>query len=192
MRLDTSAPGRGAGQDRVLGGRVALVGLVAAVLALYVVHGSLPTNPLSLPLERSSTLRAFVPEGWGFFTASPRDTTPLPLRRGPSGVWTSVAAGALAVPADAFGADRVRRAQGTEIALVLHDVPKGSWSTCREAPAACLERLPVFGTRSDVSPGKTICGDIGFVRQEVLPWAWRSAAGQTVMPSQVLRLRVAC
>ncbi len=89
-----------------------------------------------------------------------------------------------------MGLNRLGRSQGTELAILVQQVPPAGWSDCRQAPAVCLSRLPGNRTIADTSTHRTVCGDVGLVVQQVLPWAWRDL--RTVMPSRVARVRVAC
>ncbi|MFC7709937.1 SdpA family antimicrobial peptide system protein [Micromonospora lupini] len=153
---------------------------------------SLPPNPLSPPQQDQQKVRLFIPQGWGFFTISPRRAQLSPMRPASGGGWTDAGAGHLAVPADGFGVNRIRRAQGTEMALLLRGVRAGDWTPCSEQPGQCLAAVRPLGRVHNLAARPTLCGPVGFVRQEPLPWAWRASAGRTVMPSSVLRLEVAC
>jgi sporulation delaying protein A len=198
MAIDTRPPPvraepvpTGADQDwRVLRGRLGALALLVLVLVGYVAVTALPAHPLSPAPTQKVRLQTFLPEGWGFFTISPRRPQ-LRALRPDGGSWISADAGHLAVPAAAFGVNRVRRAQGTEIALLLRDVPAEAWTSCAGDPDACLSRLAALGTVDNGAVRPSLCGSIGFVRQEPLPWSWRSAP-RTVMPSSALRLEVRC
>ncbi|MGO4875593.1 SdpA family antimicrobial peptide system protein [Pedobacter psychrotolerans] len=47
--------------------------LCAGLLILTVFFSSLPSNPMNLALKRPKAFLALVPEGWAFFTRSPRE-----------------------------------------------------------------------------------------------------------------------
>lgn len=175
-----------------LGRLVTVMAAVATVLVLYVVQAALPAAAFALPGVSRSKVKSLMPEGWSFFTANPRATPTIPYGLGRDGQWHSLGAGVMSEPDDLFGLNRTQRAQGTEIALVLDGVPSTSWSSCSISPQTCLSELRLQGTLRNSAVHKTLCGDVGFVRQEVLPWAWRSGSKSTTMPSQVLRVAVTC
>lgn len=177
---------------RMVCSRLAALAAVAAALALYVMHTALPTNPLSASPQEQVTVRMFLPEGWGFFTISPRLPQLVAMRPTQDGRWVAADAGHLAVPADGFGMNRVRRVQGTEMALLLSGVRGSDWAACSDEPSVCLDNAAVLGRVRNRAVRPTLCGPVGFVRQEPLPWAWRESADRTVMPSSVLRLEVSC
>ncbi len=177
--------------DRRLGRRVLAVAAVALVFVAYVAHGALPVTPFSLPLtgERQYA-RAFAPQSWAFFTRSPRTAELAAVGRGADGSWRRLSPGSLAVPADMMGLDRIRQAEEMHIRNLRAQVPDSAWSPCEGAPTGCLSRLSAGTTVVNYSTRRELCGDVGLILQEVLPWAWRDLP--TVMPSRVARLTVTC
>jgi antimicrobial peptide system SdpA family protein len=184
-------PGTGSQEaaDRQLGRLTVAAAAIAAGLALWAVHAAMPPNAIQLPLESSRTVQTLLPQGWAFFTADPTEVFPQAYELGPGGRWIG-AGGPLAVSSDLFGLDRSRRAQGTEIALLLQGVPAAAWHNCSTGPVACLSAWPAAIHVVNTSTLQNLCGDVGFVEQQMLPWAWRGTG--TVMPSQVVRVEVTC
>jgi antimicrobial peptide system SdpA family protein len=177
-------------EDQALGRQV-LWGLALASLAVvYVLHAALPQNAVALPFENPRGIQQIVPEGWAFFTRSPRTVYPIVYRRGDDGRWRLWSRKTLATPDQLMGLDRTQRSEGTVMALILDQVSAQKWSNCTQDPAVCLSRQSAPLTLSNPSSHREICGMNGFVMQEVLPWAWRSSG--TVMPSRVLAARVMC
>lgn len=173
-----------------LGFLTIVLGIFATVLAVYVTHSAIPNNPVKLPLEHPTAAREIMPEGWAFFTSSPETVYPQAMIRDARGGW-HFEEESIAVPSGLFGVDRSQRARGTELSLVLATAPPHQkWSSCSGAPAICLAKLPVMAHLVNHSHLRDICGSVGFVRQEVLPWAYRRTG--TIMPSKVLRAWVAC
>lgn len=188
MEPDTATHGELARRGRA----VAIVSIVAAILVAYIAQAALPKSTFGLPGVSRTAVKVMVPEGWSFFTASPRAPSTVAYVLDANGSWRPLGEGVLSQPGDLFGANRTWRAQGSEMALVLAGVRSNAWATCTLHPQLCLSGLHVQATLKDTARHKTICGDIGFVRQEVLPWAWRKASTTTIMPSRVFRARVTC
>jgi len=182
--------GSSADLDVRLGRRVATVAATALLFVAYVLLAALPAKPFSLPGPDTKAVRGFVPQGWAFFTKSPRSMWAQVYRHQPDGGWQDITMGPLAQPRYTMGLDRAPRAQGTEVAMLLSLLPKQAWRDCERPPTACLSEAPPVGTVTNRSNRHTVCGDIGVVQQEVLPWAWRDAP--TTMPSKVVRVRVTC
>jgi antimicrobial peptide system SdpA family protein len=171
--------------------RVGVVAALVAFIAVLVVNIELPSHPTGATEQHRNLLRVFIPEGWSFFTLSPRKSLPEPMRLR-DGHWESAAAGPNAAVADGFGVDRIRRAQGTEIALILAAAPRDAWTTCDHDMIECLSAVSVTYPAVDAAARPSLCGDIGLVDQQPLPWAWRRAERSTVMPSKVIRMEVRC
>jgi antimicrobial peptide system SdpA family protein len=173
-----------------LGRQVATVAAVALVAVLYAVHAALPVTPFGLPFDDRQTVRTFVPQGWAFFTKSPRSPEPTVYGYDPDGSWRTLSFGPQATPGNLMGLDRLGRSQGTELAIILNRLPAKAWSNCDQQPVDCLSGLQPRYTVVNYSTHRSICGDVGVSVQEVLPWAWRNLPA--VMPSKVARMTVAC
>jgi antimicrobial peptide system SdpA family protein len=178
---------------RRLGGLAfALIGFVL-VLCVYAVHAQLPPNAVRLPYEQSIRPHAqrFLPEGWAFFTRSPRESDLVSYTRDGSGAWRL----ALLAPHSEFrnvlGFARASRAQGVEMGTLTGILRKDDWRECRSPVAECLERAPALAA-TNVSPVPSLCGDVGLVRRPPVPWAWSGSGREITMPGTVVRLEVAC
>ncbi len=178
---------------RAFGGLTIAVFASAIVVALYAVHGSMPYNPVELPLERPSIARAVTPESWKFFTRNPREASVTPLVRETNGSWR--------MPSELFGTSasapfsRWARSHGLELGIVMDSVPKGSWSECDRAPAECLDELAAEGRLhrlDNPSPSPVVCGRVGLVSQVPVPWAWARKGKKIDMPSKVVVVEVQC
>jgi antimicrobial peptide system SdpA family protein len=176
--------------DRRLGRQIGLVTLVAAIAVIYVGTAALPATPYQLPfITDTRTVSLIVPEGWAFFTRSPREPEP-EVYAAEGGGWRRVSVGALAVPDTLMGLNRTTRSQGTEIAILTEQIPPAAWAACSGQPTQCLSAAHPTTTVVNMSTHRTVCGDIGIVIQEVTPWAWHEL--RPVMPSQVVRVSVRC
>lgn len=172
------------------GQRVAVVLLLAAVLVTYVVHAALPATPFPLPGPSQLSVSTILPEGWAFFTKSPRSESLMVFQRTPDGDWEDITNLAQPGPRGLMGLNRRDRSQGTELALLLAGLDQEDWQACEREPTACLSTLTDSDHLVNRSTHHSVCGEVGFVLWEVLPWAWRDAP--TVMPSKVVRGHVTC
>ncbi len=178
--------------SRVLGVASLVLGAFWVTVMGYVLHATFPFNPVKLPDEAGVNARLWSPQGWKFFTRSPREDWLLPFRRADDG-WQRASLGPNARFDAYFGISRAPRAQGIEIGLLLHDVEKGMWDKCTDDPVRCLERSPIKRTLRNKTPQPTLCGLIGFALQEQVPWAWAySRATPPRMPSRIAKFEVKC
>jgi antimicrobial peptide system SdpA family protein len=170
--------------------------LVLVFWGFFIAHvalSALPYASIRLPLNNIFDISNLMPEGWGFFTRSPRqDRILLYHKRNAS--WTSAALPPLGQLRYAMGWDRAPRAQSVEMAILLAapNTPL-HWASCKFEPRACLEQTEGSGVRvKNRNPLPTLCGEVGIVKQPPTPWAWRDASRPVIMPSQVARLEIEC
>lgn len=173
-------------------GAFALALSAAWLLVLaYVAFAALPYNPIRLPGANAVRLQVFAPEGWAFFTRSPRqDRAYVFALHG--GRWRSALLTPHSRPSNAFGLDRRSRAQGVEMGMLMDQLAPGALGGCRGELVACVSRAPFLGTIRNPSPEPTLCGPVGVALQPPVPWAWSRARTPVNMPARVGRVEVAC
>ncbi|MFE7410246.1 SdpA family antimicrobial peptide system protein [Streptomyces laurentii] len=173
---------------------IAAVCVVWAVIVLYVAQEQLPKNAITLPAQKEArhTVINMAPQGWAFFTKSPRDVEVVPYGNR-SGRWQPLSMTPHSSPKNAFGLDRASRAQGVEIAMVLSAAKKADWHPCERDRESCLTK---FGTPArtikNTSPEPSLCGTVGLLQERPTPWAWRDLVDDTHTPERVMVLRVTC
>lgn len=167
---------------------------VTSLFWLYIfamaIHAIMPVNPITrLPLQKEINIPSWFPQGWGFFSKDPRD---------PYFSVVNISDSALAVawpnslPENYFGLNRYGRSQGIEAGLLISKVPEKDQSECKESPYLCLTKSKVAMELENTSPDPTICGDIGFIFQEPIPWAWSKNGKKIEMPSKIVRVSITC
>jgi len=191
---DTATPTKRAIGSARVGAVVVGLSVLWLTFGIYVVHTRMPTTALTLPAESQLKLVMvlFVPEGWAFFTKSPRDDRLLAFVRNADGEWTDANRGPNAEARNWFGIDRTSRAQGPEIGLLISRVPGKAWQPCAGDPKPCLDSSAVAFTGQSPSPTPTLCGSVGIALQEPLPWAWYGARDQVRLPSRIAKLEIRC
>ncbi|GAB2926597.1 SdpA family antimicrobial peptide system protein [Streptomyces sp. NPDC059164] len=175
--------------------------LLIAVIAFwtlvggYVLHTQLPSNAVQLPgqagMER--TVRVVTPQGWAFFTKSPRDAKIEVWTRDSGGKWNDALLAPHSEARNAFGFNRTSRAQGVELGQLQARVSPSAWKTCDDGDLArCLSAFGDPIAAKAPVPRPLLCGAVGVTQQEVLPWAWSDSEGDMKMPGKVAVLEVAC
>lgn len=136
------------------------------------------------PYERD--IKTVMPEGWRFFTKSPRDfryeayvvsgssMTPLSAYKHQKSRNAS--------PYNWFGASRSARAMGGEMGLLMQKLPKENWLSFKAPPQAVEQHLNADINRTrdslmfpriiNVTPGAYLEDSIIIVRSKPIPWAW--------------------
>lgn len=186
--------GRSHGQRSDRAG-VHLVLTTVTVAALLVVSALtwLPIGEL-LPATTQSQLRGVqqvAPQGWAFFTKSPRGQMHFPYRGDGSDDWIGASRGPNAQLRWAFGLNRESRLTEFDVQTVLEQVDDDWWRDCSrsESDSQCLGDAPthrVSATGHDLR----LCGEIGLVRREPVPWAYRDYLDRT--DGESIRLLVSC
>lgn len=176
-----------------------LVAGLLAVVAVYDADVHAPSNVLDLPASDAvaPVLSSTLPQGWGFFTRSPREESLRVYPLGDEDGATPVQ-GALAEPRHVFGLDRGVRAQGTEMALVNAEVPGTLWQDCDEARAICLGRAEEASIGADLptvpNPAlvRTVCGPVVLTNESVSAWAYRDLVADPVQVARFAVVEVTC
>ncbi|MEU1003681.1 SdpA family antimicrobial peptide system protein [Streptomyces tibetensis] len=184
----------GNGQFSVSRKSVIIICTVWAVVVVYVAQVQLPKNVITLPGQKAArhTVANMAPQGWAFFTKSPRDPEMVPYQRTP-GKWKPLSLTPHSSPRNAFGLDRESRAQGVEIALLLSAAQKKDWRECTSSRQSCLRDFgPPVRRIANRSPEPTLCGTVGLLQEKPTPWAWRDLVPESHSPEQVMVLEVTC
>ena len=176
------------------------------LLVITVAYSSMlamPPSAFELPggqsFERMGIV--FFPQGWAFFTKSPR--TPellamaMPGNELADGPLESLAHGLNAQAKWFFGADRTSRIQEFEYELLNSGSSEVGWFSCEErANVECVRRAEALGEeQAEITnhfPAATLCGDIALVRTGVTPWAYANAGfsdRSTIDELKLLRVR---
>lgn len=174
-------------------GLVALVPLVAAITAVVVllsvyVQQSVVRPPFSNAAKQ--TITSLVPQGWAFFTKSPRQAYATPYLAA-AGDYQQVE------PRSGVLADTRRLDRNFVIELEMLDraLAEAELIPCESGdPQQCFEELPLTPTATIASPlvDPIACGDVYVAMNKVAPWAWRSLADQTLRTEHVALVSVSC
>lgn len=173
----------------------AVIALAAfwAVFSFYVVHTYAPPNPIALPGEPRSELiiREMFPQGWAFFTKSPRDAQ-FDLLRPTSHGWVRAFAGPESELRNAVGLSRFPRAQGSELGTLAHQLAGLRPVACTRAPTECLRSVQHFTRVHNPNAYPVLCGRYAITWQEPIPWSWVSRFKNINMPSQIYAVDIQC
>ncbi|UFH55074.1 SdpA family antimicrobial peptide system protein [Spirosoma sp. KNUC1025] len=149
-------------------------------------------NPIRFSYEFQQNIRTLFPQGWAFFTKSPRDEN-LQLYRFVNNRLELVDGQRQATFANLMGFRRAARAMSVEYAYLLYDVPADKWKRSEIAPEAYIRshNLPEV-TVINKTPSPLLDGTYYLVQQGLVPWAWSSQADKITLPSSILKLSVVC
>ncbi|MEU5150688.1 SdpA family antimicrobial peptide system protein [Streptomyces yangpuensis] len=173
---------------------VVIVCATWSVIVLYAVQEQVPKNVITLPAQNKvkHTVVNIAPQGWAFFTKSPRDPEVVPYKKTPEG-WQTLSLTPHASPHNAFGLDRESRAQGVEIAMLLAAAQKSDWRDCTDSGQTCLSSSGDTARQlENSSPDPTLCGTVGLLQERPTPYAWRDLVPEPHSTERVMVLEVTC
>ncbi|MFE4196273.1 SdpA family antimicrobial peptide system protein [Paenarthrobacter sp. NPDC056912] len=181
---------------------VSLLHLLAPAAALlvvgsYSVSASIPSTILALPYsdELKPHLVSAMPQGWAFFSKSPRDPSIAPYRESSEGSYISLSKLPTTRVENLFGVSRDGRAQGVEVALISGGSKPDEWSDC-ESPAIqeCADQVqetPELSVSNTVS-SPSVCGDVTLIQTTPVPWSFRKQTTLREKAEKAIKLRVEC
>lgn len=168
--------------------------LLAAILASYLAAMRVgPSAAVVLPAqgEASAALSRIMPQGWAFFTKPTLAATPVAFAPAGDG-WERVAGVPNAQLRFAAGLSREGRRQGVEMASILHEVARSTWTTCT---GQSLERCAGDKSVASVSnplPDPTLCGELIVGGLKPTSWAWRQLSSAVTHVHEAVRVDVRC
>lgn len=163
-----------------------------AMVLMKVTITSLPYNPLSGGKMDRSNFSILIPQGWAFFTKSPRETEVLLYEK--KGARYQLATQPNASIINVFGASRRSRIQGIEMGALIQQVSDLKWYDCAESLESCSGMLDSLKAVSVLNGAyrPTLCGEFFFVSKKPVPWAWGSSFARISMPSQTIKINSVC
>lgn len=136
-----------------------------------------------------------MPQGWGFFTRNPREPKSYTYGKPDGREWRAVETEKISSARWLFGISRAGRVQRIEIDRLSEGLSKDAWISCGAVEhVTCLNSLSTEKAVTLVNsmPHPEICGTVGFVAEDTMPWAWRSDADKLRMPVKGVLAEVEC
>jgi antimicrobial peptide system SdpA family protein len=156
------------------------------VILTVVAIGSVKSNPLSFNPESKATLTFLLPQGWSFFTRSPRENKIFIYK------WKNNKFQKVDFVKNRFhnylGLNRAGRSRNQEMAFLVKQIKGSSWKSCRW----CLD----LSLRPTAIKNKALrpafCGKYRVVLKKLPPWAWGKSGKEIMMPGSAADMEVNC
>ena len=174
--------------------RITFVGLclVWTGLGFFSLLTYVKDTPIRFSYEFQHNLRTLFPQGWAFFTKSPRDET-IQLYRWENNRLKLVDGQRQATFANLMGLRRASRAMSVEYAYLLYNVPADNWIRCETDPESYIRTHKLNNVRVDNNtPNAYLSGTYFLIQKGIIPWAWASQAAHITLPCSILKLSVTC
>jgi antimicrobial peptide system SdpA family protein len=170
-----------------------VTGLICTILGLFIVFfSSMQFNPIQNKYEKKRETFILVPQGWAFFTRSPREAQTI--------IYKVEGKGLVLLDhkhsdfANWMGLSRRASVIMSEMQIVkskLHDSvfvdTKWNYQTCK------IGLYPSDGIEVENEVNDPIlCGDFVLVFQKPIPWAWSKSLKDIEMPATAVKVTVRC
>jgi antimicrobial peptide system SdpA family protein len=147
-------------------------------------------NPIRMNYKSSHSIRMLFPQGWAFFTKSPRDEN-IQIYQLVNGKLEVMPGQRQATFEHLMGVKRDARAMSVEYATMLYDIPPTKWVKCEVNPSEFIKKHPMAAVKvKNKTPLALLHGDIYLISQATVPWAWAKFAKNVTLPSNILHLNI--
>lgn len=176
-------------------GRVGRQMVTAAIAVTIVVQvlACLPSTPIDTSFIRSPLRQTLFPQGWGFFSRNPRAERIVAFQPNLDldGVWTPLPARPSLLEAR-LGFDRSHRAGNRQLGMILEELDRKDWRACQSRIDACLQVAEYSAVIQNDTSKPVVCGPIGLVKQDPIPFAWAEFRDEVKMPILAAKVFVQC
>jgi antimicrobial peptide system SdpA family protein len=144
---------------------------ILVVIVFFIVVCSMPPSAYRPDFRISAAVEAFMPEGWSFFTRSPREEmADLYSVEGDTVYRFTSTNGA---PSNFFGLSRKSRKVGMDLSFLAESIPDSAWET-----VSMLTASTPFKKIFKCKPNRRITsiprGRYIIAAYKPIPWAWRN------------------
>lgn len=132
----------------------------------------LPHSTMNISKDTKTNIVSLLPQGWAFFTRSPKEEKILVYKVHPSGLKKI----SMSNPDEKnlFGISRLSRRLTMETSIVLHEAKKISWTEktgVEHPPINSLEPLHIQSTNNIIRNIQS--GQYLIYKEKPIPWAWK-------------------
>ncbi|EJR26667.1 MULTISPECIES: SdpA family antimicrobial peptide system protein [Bacillus] len=166
-----------------------MVTILLTILFTFALFNALPDSPIRKEEKGFNMAIQFMPQGWGFFSKSPRDETIFvhELQGSNHIQWPNNTAENL------FGISRKGRGQGIELGLITSSLKKEDWITCDDGIKECKKKEKLNAIEVENStPVPNVCGPYIVETREPVPWAWAKITDGENYPTKIVKVNVKC
>lgn len=160
---------------------------------IFLLAASVRDSPLLPPRVLRHAQLAHFPQGWAFFTRSPREAE-LSVYRPTETGWSSINMrnGSWET---FFGLKKGGAINGIELGALVEQIR--TWDEATLAREPLLPRLPELVDASNITlenhaSVQSICGEVLLIRQEPVPWAWARSGAPVKLASRFKKVSVQC
>jgi len=154
---------------------------------------TIKVNPVKLKTELSQTAFTLLPQGWAFFTRSPREAQVLIYKSDYNKNFKEVNQRHSSYK-NIFGLNRQASKMIAELQFIKKEIndtlyTKTEWNY--QANNFGLIPTSVIDVKNQFKD-PLLCGEYLLVFQKSIPWAWSKNIEKIKMPSKIIRIKIEC
>lgn len=155
-------------------------------MGILVFFGALKEQVV-LDHELRHSISMLFPQGWSFFTKSPRDESLM--------VYRIVDGKTEAIPVNnhdnrGFGLSRTTRLIGYEASMIINEVPPASWKTFKNKPISAFVNDSAVVVKQQEGFHHLLEGEYIFKLFKVIPFAWAGQQQAENNPFRITRISI--
>lgn len=157
-----------------------------------VFFSSIQFNPIQKQINSKKIVYTLVPQGWAFFTRSPREAQIL-IYRNEKGIFKKENHTHSSVY-NLLGLSRKSSVIMSEMQLVRYEIPNKLFSNTKwNYQNNYMGYIPkeIFKFKNKVD-NPILCGEYLLVLQKPIPWAWSSSILEIEMKAKIIRIKIEC
>lgn len=170
--------------------------VISAAFVSLVALSALPTTVIqpALPHKLEASLVTAFPQGWAFFTKSPKEPELVPLQKVSGGKLEMATQLPTARIENVFGFSRYGRAQGVELAILANSVPGSHWQQCDGSSRECRNSLDETMRYPLVNetPGAILCGELMLLERAATPYNYQEFTSTEFQSRRAALVEVTC
>ena len=119
---------------------ICLLGIFWTISIFVTIISGIKVNIVQLPISITKKVSIFLPQGWGFFTKSPKEAEASIYKINTNNTLTLISINNASY-LNHFGLSRKARKIGFEISQILKEIPDSSWQVGNGDPLKTIPKL---------------------------------------------------
>jgi antimicrobial peptide system SdpA family protein len=165
---------------------------ISFLFVYYIFINAMPFNPLVSSPQSQTKLVGILPQGWAFFTKSPRDPNFI-IYKFENNKLVSQGISNISYY-NYFGVSRKSRIIAAEGGSLISQTLDYKWTKIDKDISEyliCCDSTSQIKVLNSKTTNKYYCGDYIIQKIVIVPWAW-SNIKNIIMPSEYIKVKVVC
>lgn len=172
---------------------IALVCFILFIYTFFTLILNFTQNPIKITNSVNTKLSTLTPQGWAFFTRSPREAQIIIYSVADDGSFSKYQHKHSSLN-NLFGLNRKSSKVLGELQMIKSNVADSLFENCKWN----YQKLRAFKipksthTIKNIIDEPILCGEFIIIFQKPIPWAWSKSIDRIEMPAKIIRLNIDC